>query len=114
MPTTTIVAFAGRGVLASLFILAGLAKLAGPKPFLAHMAEEHVPGILLPLVILIELGCGAALLAGWNAGVAAAILSFFCVATALVFHRRLGERAERTQFFKDVALAGALAMIATL
>jgi hypothetical protein len=31
-----------------------------------------------------------------------------------VFHRNFGERAERTQFFKDIALAGALAAIAAL
>ena len=113
--TPTLIAFlVGRGVLAALFILAGLNKILGPKPVLAHMAQEHVPGFLLPAVIVLEIGCGAALLAGWNAAIAAAILSAFCVATAIVFHRNFAERAERTQFFKDVALAGALAMIATL
>ena len=107
-----LVALAGRGLLALLFVLAGITKLAGPKPFLAHMAELHVPGLLLPAVALFEIGAGLALLAGWNTLIAAGALSLFCVATAIVFHRNFAERAERTQFIKDIALAGALAFVA--
>lgn len=106
------VALAGRGLLALLFVLAGVAKLTGPKPVLAHMAQEHVPGVLLPVVAMFEIGAGAALLIGWNTLFAAGALSLFCVATALVFHRNFAERAERTSFAKDLALAGALAVVA--
>lgn len=104
----------GRGLLASLFILAGLSKILGPRPVLAHMAQEHVPALLFPFVILLEIGAGAALLAGFHAMIAAAVLAAFCFATAIVFHRNFAERAERTQFFKDVALAGALIALAAL
>jgi putative oxidoreductase len=114
MTYSAIAFLVGRGLLAALFILAGLSKIVGPKPVLAHMAQERVPKILLPLVIVLEMGCGTALLLGWYASFAAAILSAFCIATAIVFHRNFAERAARTQFFKDVALAGALAVIATL
>ncbi len=106
------IALAGRGLLALLFILAGITKIAAPKPVLAHMAQEHVPGILLPAVVLFEIGAGSALLIGWMTMLAAAALSLFCVATAIVFHRNFSERAERTSFAKDLALAGALAFIA--
>ena len=30
------------------------------------MAAHHIPGILLPLVILLELGAGTALMVGWK------------------------------------------------
>lgn len=102
----------GRGLLASLFILAGVNKIVGPRRVLAHMAQEHVPAFTLPLVILVEIGCGAAILAGWNVPAAAGVLSLFCIATAIVFHRNFAERAERTHFFKDIALAGGLAVLA--
>jgi len=36
----------------------------------------------------------------------------FCVATALVFHLDLADKAERTLFVKDLAIAGALMVIA--
>lgn len=107
-----VVAVAGRILLALLFILAGAAKIAGRGPFLEHMKQEGVPGVLLPAVIALELGAGLALAAGWRTAWAAGALAAFCLATAIVFHRRLGERAERTLFFKDLALAGALALIA--
>ena len=102
----------GRGLLASLFVLAGITKIVGPKPVLEHMRQEHVPGVLLPLVIAVEVGAGAALLADWHSIPAAVALAVFCVATALLFHRNLAQRAERTQFAKDIALAGALVFVA--
>jgi putative oxidoreductase len=112
MPLTSIAFLVGRALLASLFLIAGLTKILGPKPFLAHMAQEHVPALVLPLVIVLEIGCGAAVFLGWRVSIAAAILATFCIATALVFHRNFAERAERTQFAKDIALAGSLALLA--
>jgi putative oxidoreductase len=102
----------GRGVLALLFVLAGLTKIVGPKPVLDHMRQEHVPVFLFPAVIALEIGAGMALLIGWQAQIAAGLLALFCLATALVFHRDFAQRAERTQFAKDIALAGALTMLA--
>jgi putative oxidoreductase len=108
----TVITIVGRSLLALLFILAGAAKIAGPQPFLDHMAAHHIPGVLLPLVILLELGAGAALLMGWRLPFAAGALALFCVATAFVFHLDLTNKAERTLFIKDLALAGALMVIA--
>jgi putative oxidoreductase len=102
----------GRALLALLFVLAGITKLAGPRPFLEHMARAHLPGVLLPVVALFEIGAGGALLLDWNMRLAAGFLGAFCIATALLFHLHFGDRAERTQLAKDLALAGALAMIA--
>ncbi len=92
--------------------LAGAAKVAGPQPFLDHMAAHHMPGVLLPLVILLELGAGTALLLGWRLPFAAGALALFCFATAFVFHLDLTDKAERTLFVKDLAIAGALMVIA--
>ena len=108
----TVITIVGRSLLALLFILAGAAKIAGPQPFLDHMSAHHIPGVLLPLVILLELGAGAALLVGWRLPFAAGGLALFCVATAFVFHLDLTDKAERTLFIKDLALAGALMVIA--
>ena len=112
MQITPLIAILGRALVALLFVLAGITKLIGPEPFREHMAQLHVPVLLLPAVALFEIGAGAALLLGWYTLIAAGALSLFCVATAVVFHRNFAERAERTQFIKDIALAGALAFIA--
>ncbi|HEY1629915.1 MAG TPA: DoxX family membrane protein [Rhizomicrobium sp.] len=112
MTASHIVLAGGRALLALLFILAGLTKIAGPRPVLDHMRAEHVPVALFPAVIALELGAGGALLAGWHTDIAAAVLALFCLATAVVFHRDFAQRAERTQFAKDIALGGALAVLA--
>jgi putative oxidoreductase len=112
MTPISIAIVAGRALVAALFILAGAAKIAGPAPFLAHMDQFKVPRWLLPAVIALEIGGGMGLLIGWRLPIFAGAMAAFCLATALVFHRNLGDRAERTQFFKDLALAGALAVLA--
>jgi putative oxidoreductase len=114
MDVSHIAFVAGRGILAALFVLAGITKILGPKPILDHMAQESVPKILFPGVIVLEIAAGGALMFGFHPAIAAGILSAFCVATAIIFHRNFKERAERTQFSKDIALAGALAVLAAL
>jgi putative oxidoreductase len=107
-----VVAIAGRTLLAALFILAGIAKITNPQPFLDHMAAHHIPGVLLPGVIALELGAGLAVLVGWQIPIAAGALALFCLATAFGFHFDLTDKAERTLFAKDLAIAGSLMMIA--
>lgn len=112
MRLQNVVVILGRLLLATLFILAGVNKIIGPQPILEHMAKFGVPGILLPAVIALEIGAGAILLSGWKLRYAATALAVLCLLTAVIFHREFGIPAERTQFFKDFALAGALMVIA--
>jgi putative oxidoreductase len=112
MDAVRITAVGGRALLAMLFILAGLAKAIGPGPFLQHMSAFGVPAFLLPAVIALEVGAGVALLLGWRLRDAAGALGVFCLLTAFVFHHDLGDKAERSLFFKDLALAGGLLAMA--
>ena len=110
----TVSTYAGRALLALLFILAGIAKVTGPKPFLDHMAQHNVPGVLLPAVAALEIVGGLLVLTGWHARWAGLALGAFCVATAFIFHFDLGQKAERTLFLKDLAIAGGLFVLASL
>jgi putative oxidoreductase len=105
-------ALAGRALLAQLFILAGVAKIVGPQPFLDHMREFGVPTVLLPGVIALEIGAGLMVLAGWRMMWAAGALAGFCLLTAAIFHHELGVKNERTLFLKDIAIAGGLLTLA--
>jgi putative oxidoreductase len=107
-----VVAILGRVTLAALFVLAGISKFVDPVAVRAHMEQERVPGSLLYLVAVFEVAAGIALAVGWNVAIAAAALSLFCLCTAFFIHLHLSDRIERTQFVKDIALAGALATIA--
>lgn len=108
----SLISIVGRVLLAGLFILAGIAKITGRQPFLDHMAAHHIPGLLLPAVIALELLAGLAILFGWQLPFAAGLLALFCLATAFGFHLDFADKAERTLFFKDLAIAGALMVIA--
>jgi putative oxidoreductase len=107
-----IVTIGGRALVALLFVLAGVVKIFNPKPFLEHMTQFGVPTFLLPAVIVLELGAGLALLIGWRVRYGAGALAVFCVMTATIFHFQLGISAERTSFFKDLAIAGGLLVLA--
>jgi putative oxidoreductase len=102
----------GRALIALLFVLAGAVKILNPAPFVAHMAQFGLPAFLLPAVIALELGAGTAILLGWRLRYSAGALAIFCVLTAAIFHHQLGINAERTLFFKDLALAGGLMVMA--
>jgi putative oxidoreductase len=105
-------AVAGRLLIAVLFVLAGVAKILNPKPFLGHMTQFGVPTFLLPAVIAVEIGGGLAVLIGWRLREAAGVLAIFCILTAAIFHHQLGIKAEVTLFFKDLAIAGGLLLTA--
>jgi putative oxidoreductase len=106
------IAILGRTLLAALFLFAGAIKVTSYTFFVGRMEGGGVPGFLLPLVIALELGGGLALLLGWKMQYAAGALAIFCVATALIFHHDFANAAERNVFFKDLAIAGALMLIA--
>jgi len=105
-------AIGGRVLVALLFIVAGVAKILNPAPFIEHMMRFGVPSFLLRAVIALELGAGSALLIGWRVRDSAAALAVFCLMTATIFHHQLWINGERTSFFKDLAIAGGLWVMA--
>jgi putative oxidoreductase len=75
------------------------------------MQAFGVPGQLLPLAIAVELGCGLLILCGYHTRAAALILAGFCLATAVLFHGKFGDRNQLLHFEKDLAIAGGLLLL---
>ncbi|MGD9867471.1 MAG: DoxX family protein [Hyphomicrobiales bacterium] len=103
---------AGRVMLSLIYIWSGVAKLLGYSATAQYMASKGVPGLLLPLVILTELGGGLAVLAGWQTRWAALALAGFTLLAALLFHFDFGDRTQSIQFMKNVGLAGGFLLLA--
>ena len=101
----------GRLLLASLFIVEGWGKLKGYAGAVGYMEKFGIPGILLPLVILAEIGGGLCIALGWQARWAALALAGFSIMAALVFHTNLANRNETLHFEKDIAIAGGLLVL---
>ena len=76
------------------------------------MEAMGVPGVLLPLVILLEIGGALALIAGWQTRLAAYALAVFCAVSALIFHNNLGDQMQMIMFMKNWAMAGGLLVLA--
>jgi len=103
--------FAGRLLLAAIFLHEAWSKLTGYPAALAYMQAFGVPGQLLPFAIAVELGCGVLIVGGYHTRVAALLLAGFCLATAILFHSRLGDRNQLLHFEKDLAIAGGLLVL---
>lgn len=110
----------GRVAVASLFVLGSLSKLADYAGTADRMAEASVAPALLPAVIALELGGGAAVAIGRRGAALAALALVGHVALVnLLFHPFWSvagpmRAVEVSLFFKNVAVAGSLLLIAGL
>jgi putative oxidoreductase len=102
----------GRILLAHIFLLAGINKISGFAGTQAYMDAMGVPGMLLPLVILLEIGGGLALILGWQTRWAAYALAGFTIVAALIFHSNLGDQTQMIMFMKNLSIAGGLLILA--
>jgi putative oxidoreductase len=106
LPIREAAALIGRLLLAAIFLHEAYAKLTAYSAAVAYSEAFGVPGALLPLAIAVELGGGLLIAIGYQTRAAALVLAGFCVATALLFHVKLGVRNELLHFEKDLAIAG--------
>lgn len=103
---TNLSACAGRVLLSLLFILAGFNKIIGYAGTAAYMQSQGVSSLLLPLVIILELGGGLLILVGFQTRIVAFLMAGFCVLSALLFHSNFADQTQITAFLKNIALAG--------
>ena len=103
---------AGRVLLAQLFLVSGLGKIAHYAGTQGYMAAKGLPGALLPLVILLEVGGGLLLVIGFQTRWVALALATFSVLVALVYHLVPGDQGQMINFMKNLSIAGGLLIVA--
>jgi putative oxidoreductase len=103
---TPAIQMTGRVLMSAIFVMAGISKLGSYAATQGYMESTGVPGILLPLVILLELGGGLTVLLGWQTRISAFLLAGFCIVSALIFHANFGEQMQTMLFMKNLAMAG--------
>ncbi len=112
-------ALAGRLLLASLFLPAGIGKLTGFAGTIAYISSAGLPmpALAAAAALIVEIGGGAALIAGAGTRIAALVLALFTLVASFVFHAYWAVPADQqyvTQllFFKNIAVAGGLLTLA--
>jgi putative oxidoreductase len=100
----------GRILVAIIFIVGGIGKLAAPGPTQGYIASVGLPLPLLAYIValIVELGGGVLFLVGYRTKLVAAVLAVYCVVTALVFHNALGDQNQLINFLKNLAMTGGL------
>lgn len=110
----------GRCMLAALFVLAGVGKIQNWDETAASMTAHGISaaGPLLALSVVIEIGAGLALVAGFRTRLMALVLFLFTLAVSFVMHDfwAIADNAElaRTEmqlFAKNMAIAGGLLLL---
>ncbi len=110
--TENVLDISGRVLIASIFLVGGISKISGYAATQGYMESAGVPGILLPAVILLELGGALAIVLGYGTRITAAALALFCVVTAFVFHGESDNQIQSILFMKNLAIAGGFLVIA--
>jgi putative oxidoreductase len=110
---TAYIAAAGRVLIAVLFLLSGLSKLAAPAMTLGYIASVGLPAPLLGylIAIAVEIGGGLLLVLGLQTKLVALVMAGFAIATALAFHNNLADQNTMIHFMKNIAIAGGLLQV---
>jgi len=112
--TTRYLPLLGRLLIGLPFAMSGFGKLAafGQTTAMIAAAGLPVPPLAFAVAVLIELGGGLLLIAGYQTRLISAALAVFCFATAVSFHSNFADQNQMIHFLKNIMIAGGLLQIA--
>jgi putative oxidoreductase len=103
---------AGRTLIAAIFLISGIGKIAGYSGTVAYMESMGVPGALLLPTIVLEIGGALAIIAGWRTRLTAVTLGAFTLLAGILFHGNFADPMQQIMFLKNVAIAGGFLFLA--
>src|SRR5690348_6368164 len=108
MNATRYLPFAGRLLIGLPFAMSGLSKLAayGATTKYIEAVGLPMPALAFVVAVIVELGGGLALVAGWWTRLVALALALFSIATALSFHSNFADQNQMIHFLKNIMMAG--------
>ena len=111
---------AGRALLGLYFLIPGITKVTGYAGTAEYMAAHGVPliGLLLPLTIVLQIGGGLALIAGFRTRLVAFVFAGLTLVISLFMHdfwsmeEGMEQRHELQNFIKNLAIMAGLMYVA--
>lgn len=112
------IALVGRILIGLLFVVAGYGKIGGFEGIAGYIGSKGLPmpQVLAALTIVLELGGGILLIAGYKVRWVALAFFLWLIPTTFIFHKFWGIDAAQVQnqmnhFLKNVAIMGAMLML---
>ena len=103
---TNILDLVGRVFISLIFLLSGFSKIGNYEGTVGWMESLGMPGFFLIPTILLEIVAPIFIIVGYKVKISAALLSLFCIATAIIFHTDFTNQMEFISFMKNIGLAG--------
>ena len=109
--TTSLV---GRVLLATIFVVSGISKIADPTSTIKLLAGVGMPlpEVAYGITVLLEVVGGLFLMFGYRVRFPALALALFSVAAGLLFHGQFGDQNQFAHLLKNISMAGGLLHIA--
>jgi putative oxidoreductase len=106
----------GRLLIAALFLISGLGKIATPALTQGFIASAGLPLPLLAyfVAIAIEVGGGILLILGYQSRIVASVMAVFTVAAAVGFHSDFADQNAMAHFLKNISITGGLLQVVAL
>ena len=101
----------GRIFISALFLISAFNKIFNLEGSTSWMEGFGLPGFLIYPAIVIEIVLPVFVIVGYQARIAAGILSIFCLMTAFIFHFDFSNQMQLVSFLKNVGLAGGFLFI---
>jgi len=103
---TNILDLIGRVFISLVFLLSGFNKIGSYEGTVNWMESFDIPGIFLIPAIILEIAAPILIIVGYKVKISAALLSLFCIATALIFLNDFSNQMQFISFMKNIALSG--------
>ena len=101
----------GRIFISALFLISAFNKIFNLEGSTSWMEGFGLPGFLIYPAIVIEVILPLLVIVGYQARIAAGILSIFCLMTAFIFHFDFSNQIQLVSFLKNIGLAGGFLFI---
>ncbi|MGY8676635.1 DoxX family protein [Bradyrhizobium sp. UFLA05-153] len=113
MSTPTYLPALGRLLIALIFVMSGLSKIAAPAQTIAYIQSSGAPfaPAAFAVAVIVEMIGGLALLVGFQTRLTATALAIFTLAAAILFHNDVVDQNQMIHFLKNIAITGGLLQV---
>jgi putative oxidoreductase len=101
-----------RLLMATLFLMAGVAQIGDVRGFAQGLAADGVPIVLGGLVFWVLILGGLLTLLGWATRLVALVLAGFCMLSGVMAYADLAEPTDMLMLLKNIALSGGFLALA--